>query len=225
MDNRIEEAWVELSATDGHRLDAFRASPRAEARGAVVVVQEIFGVNAHIQKVARALASEGYTTIAPALFDRASKKVELAYDKEGIDRGLAIKSSITFENALLDVSAALDGCPAGKATIVLGFCWGGTIAWLAAGKLPINAAVAYYGGQIGAFLDVAPKAPVMTHFGSQDHSIPLSVSQAVTEKLPTVVNHVYPAGHGFNCDERESFHAQSAALAWGRTAGFLSAVC
>jgi carboxymethylenebutenolidase len=224
MNAETSEGWIELQAADGHRLDAFRVSPRGESRGNVVVVQEIFGVNEHIRNVTRRVAREGYAAIAPALFDRQSKKIEIGYDQAGIDRGLAIRASIASEKALLDIGAALAQFAGERNAVVIGFCWGGTLAWLSAGQLPVRGAVAYYGGQIGSLLDVAPMAPVIAHFGDQDHSIPMSVPQAISERYPTVVNHIYHAGHGFNCDERGSFHAESAALAWERTTGFLRAL-
>jgi carboxymethylenebutenolidase len=221
VSEHLHEEWIALNASDGHRLDAFKLVPHGPARGAVIVLQEIFGVNPHIRSVCRRIANEGYTVLAPALFDRMRKDVSLKYDQEGVQEGLALKAAVSFDAALLDVAAALDHC--GPAAI-LGFCWGGTLAWLAAAKLPARGAIAYYGGQIGSFLDVQLKAPVLTHFGEHDHSIPLTVAQGVSEMHPCALNHVYPAGHGFQCDERESYHAASADAAWTRTTGFLKAL-
>lgn len=224
VESKLNEEWVQLTASDGQRLDAFKVVPEGQTRGAVVVLQEIFGVNGHIQNVARKLASKGYVALAPALFDRMRKGVDLQYNQEGVKQGLALKADTSFDAALLDVEAALSHFGNGRNAAVMGFCWGGTLAWLAAAKLPVKGAVAYYGGQIGLFLDVSLKAPVMTHFGENDHSIPIAVAHGVGEKHPFVLNHVYPAGHGFNCDERESYHAGCASTAWARTSGFLSAV-
>lgn len=223
MSTDLQEHWIQLVAADSHRLDAFRVSPK-EPKATVVVLQEIFGVNTHIQGVARQLAGLGYTAIAPALFDRVQKKVALAYDQPGIGLGKALVAGISLETSLLDTAAAVAHATAPGPVAVLGFCWGGSLAWLAAARLPVAGAVAYYGGQIGSLLASPPLRPVLTHFGANDTSIPLEVSISVRQRYGSVINHVYPAGHGFNCNERPSFHAPSAALAWQRTVGFLSAV-
>ncbi|MES2412894.1 MAG: dienelactone hydrolase family protein [Pseudomonadota bacterium] len=217
------ESWVELTAADGHRLEAFMVTS-SPSRGTVVVLQEIFGVNEHIQNVARRVACLGYTAIAPALFDRVRRRVALAYDQAGIAEGKKLVAGIPLDSAMLDVAATVNPSVLSGPVAVLGFCWGGTLAWLAAGSSPLAGAVAYYGGQIGSFLESQPKVPMLTHFGDQDASISLSVPQAVKEQQKTLITHIYPAGHGFNCDERPGFHAESASLAWQRTAGFLSSV-
>jgi len=226
MSTHNHEAWRELIADDGHRLNVFEAAPapQAEARGSVIVLQEIFGVNPHIQNVTRRLADAGYTAAAPALFDRYEKKVSLAYDAAGIAKGKEFIAGIDLDTALRDVAAAVARYQELGPVAVLGFCWGGSLAWLAAGRLPVAGAVAYYGGQIGVLLDSAPRRPVLTHFGENDVSIPPSVPAEVSQRFGTILNHVYPAGHGFNCDEREAFNAACAAKAWRRTLGFLAGV-
>ncbi|MBI2725367.1 MAG: dienelactone hydrolase family protein [Polaromonas sp.] len=217
------EGWITLATDDGHTLDAFQVVPTAP-KGSVVVLQEIFGVNPHIQHVARQLAALGYAAIAPAMFDRLQKKVSLPYDKTGIEQGKTLMGGMSLDVAMHDVAAAVKHSAPFGAVAVLGFCWGGSLAWLAAGRLPVAGAIAYYGGQIGALLDHAPNRPMLTHFGELDASIPKEVAGAVTERFGTVVNHLYPAGHGFNCDERASFDKASSALAWRRTNGFLDAI-
>ncbi|MES2188973.1 MAG: dienelactone hydrolase family protein [Pseudomonadota bacterium] len=215
--------WIALTADDGHTLDAFEVTPHSP-RGSVVVLQEIFGVNAHIQQVARQVAGLGYKVIAPALFDRLQKKVSLPYDKTGMEQGKALIGGISLDVAMRDVAAAVEHAAKFGPVAVLGFCWGGSLAWLTASTLPVAGAIAYYGGQIGTLLDHAPTRPVLTHFGEHDASIPQEVAQAVKQRFGSVVNHLYPAGHGFNCDGRTSFDAASSALAWHRTSGFLSAI-
>ncbi len=217
------ECWVALTAANGHRLEAFTVTP-ASPRGSVVVLQEIFGVNGHIQAVARQVAALGYQAVTPALFDQVRPKVSLSYDKAGIEEGKALIAHISQQTAMSDVAAAVAYASASGPVAVLGFCWGGSLAWIAAYELPIAGAVAYYGGQIGALLEKAPKHPVMTHFGDADASISPEVSASVSERFPAVVNHRYSAGHGFNCNERPAFDPASAALAWQRTSGFLTAV-
>jgi len=223
MGTKTSGHWIALTAADGHRLDAFAVAPAASAKGTVVVLPEIFGVNGHIQSVATDLARLGYAAIAPALFDRVQKNVNLGYDQDGVAQGIRLKSAVSVEHAMLDVAAALAHAGEARSAVVLGFCWGGTLAWLSAARLPVRAAVAYYGGQIGSFIDVELRAPVMTHFGEQDHSIPVTVYESVAREHPQVLNHLYPAGHGFNCSERASYHADSAPKAWSRSVAFLQA--
>lgn len=220
MSTDVSTEWIALTAADGHRFDAYRAAPRGTARGALVVLPEIFGINPHIRRVCDGFAAAGYATLAPALFDRTERKVELGYDDAGRTRGIALMTSMDTEKTLLDVQAAL--AELGDAAVV-GYCWGGSLAWLAAARLPVRAAVGYYGGQIGKTLDLVPKAPTLLHFGEKDQNIPLSVAEGVRQRHPAVIVHTYPAGHGFNCDERASFDADSAALALRRTLGLLDA--
>ncbi len=215
--------FITLRAGDGHEFGGYLARPDGESRGAVVVVQEIFGVNHHIRSVCERYAAAGWTALAPALFDRVERGVELAYDQPGIDRGRAIMGRIDMDVALADVGAALAHLGASETAAVVGFCWGGTIAWLAAAHLPVRAAIGYYGGQIAKHVQLTPRAPVLLHFGEKDTSIPLTVSEEVRAAHPGVMVHLYPAGHGFGCDERASYDADSARHAWRRTQGLLEA--
>ena len=162
MSTDVSTEWIALTAADGHRFDAYRAAPRGTARGALVVLPEIFGINPHIRRVCDGFAAAGYATLAPALFDRTERKVELGYDDAGRTRGIGLMTSMDTEKTLLDVQAAL--AELGD-TAVVGYCWGGSLAWLAAARLPVRAAVGYYGGQIGKTLDLVPKAPTLLHFG------------------------------------------------------------
>ena len=213
---------VELQAGDGHRLSAYRAEPAGAPRGALVVLQEIFGVNSHIRSVADGFAAEGWVAVAPALFDRVERSVELGYGPAEIERGRALRGGCSNDPALLDIAAAVEAVASVGPVAVIGYCWGGTLAWLAAARQPgLAAAVAYYGGGIGELLDLRPACPVLAHFGEKDASIPLSVAEGVRKNHPEVKVHLYPAGHGFNCDQRGSFDPQSAALARQRTLGFL----
>jgi carboxymethylenebutenolidase len=215
---------LELTAEDGHRFAAYRAEPTGTPRGALVVVQEIFGVNSHIRGVADGYAADGFLAIAPALFDRTERGVEIGYSQPEIDRGRAIMAKLSMDDALKDVAAALkDVAGAGKIGIV-GYCWGGTVAWVAATKVAgLSCAVPYYGGGVLANKDLKPRCPVMLHFGETDHAIPIAEVRAWKESRPELAIHVYAAGHGFNCDQRGSFDAASAKLARERTLGFLGA--
>lgn len=213
---------IELTATDSHRFGAFVAEPAGAPCGALVVVQEIFGVNAHIRAVAEGFAAEGYLAIAPALFDRAERGVELGYGEADIQRGVGLKAATGTEGPLLDMAAAVAHvAPAGKVGVV-GYCWGGLLSWLAACTMDgLAASVPYYGGGIPGQASLVPRCPVMAHFGAHDSHIPLDSVKAFGAAQPGVTIHVYPAHHGFNCDERESFDAPSAALARERTMAFL----
>ena len=211
-----------LTASDGHELDAYEVHPDG-ASASIVIVQEIFGVNAHIRSVVDRYASFGYRTIAPALFDRGERGVELDYDDAGRTRGIELVMPIAFDAAMLDVAAAVDHVAETGPVAVIGYCFGGSVAWIAACDLPIAAAVGYYGGQIHGMIDRQPKVPTMLHFGELDHGIPLDQVNAIADAHPDVPVHVYAgADHGFNCDARATHDARSAAIALGRTLDFLA---
>ena len=212
---------VQITASDGNTLNAYRAAHEGSPKGAVVVVQEIFGVNAHIRSVVDGYAHQGYVAIAPALFDRVEEGVELGYDESGIDIGRKIAfEDVTMDQVMADVEAACDVVStAGKVGIV-GFCWGGSICYVAAARLSdkISAASGYYGGQIMPHIEEEPKSPLVLHFGAEDAGIPLENVHLIAERWPHIDVHIYEeAGHGFNCDARGSYEASSAAVALERT--------
>jgi Dienelactone hydrolase and related enzymes len=212
-----------LQASDGHKLDAYVAEPAGKPRGLLVVIQEIFGVNSHIRSVADGYAADGYLAIAPAMFDRVQRNYEAGYAPEDIEAGRAIMGQLDWNNAVRDVQAALEhGKHAGKAGVV-GYCWGGVVAWLAATRIDgFDAAISYYGGSLPNFVDEQPRCPVMLHFGLEDKSPTAEQAKAFAARHPQAIAHYYPAGHGFNCDQRGSYHAESAALARQRTLEFLA---
>jgi carboxymethylenebutenolidase len=214
---------TQLIAADGHLLDAYVAHPAGTPKGGIVVLQEIFGVNGHIRKVADGFAAQGYLAVAPALFDRVEPGVALGYDEAGIARGLEIRAAIPLEGTIADVAAAVAEAAQGGKVGVVGYCWGGLLTYLATARIPrVAAGVGYYGGNIPAFLGEAPKVPLMLQFGEEDHGIPLTQVEAIRAARPEIPVHLYPAGHGFNCDERGSYHAESAALALERTLAFFA---
>jgi len=215
---------VTLTAEDGHTLSAYRADPVRDPRGGIVVCQEIFGINEHIRGVADRFAEEGYSVIAPALFDRVERDVELDYDEAGVTRGRALKDQVPAEDALLDIKAAAAQLSGGIA--IVGYCWGGTLAWLAATRLSgIACAVCYYGGGIHEFREEHPRCPVMMHFGEEDAAIPMEHVEDIQELQFESPIFTYPkAGHGFNCDMRASYHPESAATAYQRTIGMINSV-
>ena len=213
---------IDLTAADGHRFGAYVAQPVGKARGALVVAQEIFGVNSHIRSVADGYAADGFLAIAPALFDRAERGVELGYTPADIQRGQALKAASPSDKALLDIAAALAHVQAAGRVGMVGYCWGGLLSWLAACELSgLAASVPYYGGGVPDQAARQARVPVMAHFGERDTHIPMSTVEAFGKAQPGVKLHLYAAGHGFNCDQRGSFDAVSAALARQRTLAFL----
>lgn len=209
---------IHLIAGDGFKLSAWCARPTGKPRGGVVVLQEIFGVNDHIRSVADTYAAEGYLAIAPALFDRVETGVEVGYDKAGMNKGRNCVARLEIEDVLLDVSAAVHAASeAGKVGIV-GYCWGGSLAWAAACRVQgLAAASGYYGARVHEWSNEKPMAPAILHFGAKDAHIPLSGVDEVAVRHPDVPVHVYDADHGFNCDARASYDKAAADLARQRT--------
>jgi len=211
-----------IMARDGHEFQAWLSASPARPRGAVVVLQEIFGVNGHIRAVTDAFAAAGYTAIAPALFDRVRRGIELDYTPAEQQQGAGYRKQIAPETALKDIAAAAAVVRHSGRTGVVGYCWGGSLAYLAACELPLAAAVVYY-GRVGDFLEKKPRCPIMYHYGATDHAIPLAEVERVRAAQPGAPLYVYEgAGHGFNCDQRDSYDAQAAALARTRTLDFLA---
>ncbi len=214
---------VKLKADDSHELDAYVSPPDGKPIAGLVVLQEAFGVNQHIRSVADGYARDGFLAIAPALFDRIERGVELGYEGEEMQRGIALARQSNPADTVKDIAAALHyvrektGLKAG----VVGFCYGGTMAWLAATRLDPSAAVGYYGGQIARFATETPLVPVMLHFGKLDQHIPKQDIDRVHAAHPEVSIFWYDAGHGFNCNDRKSYNADAAKLARERSLEFL----
>ncbi|NCF80100.1 MAG: dienelactone hydrolase family protein [Proteobacteria bacterium] len=212
---------VELTASDGHILSAYRADPQDEARGGIVVVQEVFGVNEHVRGVCDGYAADGYAVVAPALFDRVKQGVELGYEGADLTHGREFRAELGWDNPWLDVEAAAAVLrPVGKVAVI-GYCFGGSVAWLAATRLVVDAAVGYYGGQVADFIEEEPKCPVLLHFGESDAFIPIESVDKVQERRPDIPLYRYPAGHGFNCESRADYHEESAKRARTRTLDFI----
>ena len=210
-------------ARDGHEFGAWLAAPAGTPRGAMLVLQEIFGVNEHIRGVADRYAAAGYLAIAPALFDRVQRQVELGYSPEDAQRGTGLRIQVPIEQALLDIGAALRVVRhAGKVGVV-GYCWGGMLSWVCASALEVQAAVGYYTSRVWEQIGRAPACPVLLHYGRNDTGIPLPEVEKLQARYPAAEVHLYDAGHGFACDARASFDAASAGLAWQRTLAFLHA--
>ena len=214
--------FTTLMARDGHEFNAWLAAPSGPARGAVVIAQEIFGVNQHIRRVADDYAAQGYVTIAPCLFDRIRRGIELGYSEAEVQQGRGYRLQIPREKTTLDLTSSFNVVKHAGRVAVVGYCWGGTLAYLAACDLGVVCAVSYYGGQIKDYLDKSPKRPVMYHFGERDPHIPMGDVDKIRVADPTGIFHLYPADHGFNCEDRGTYDAASAALARERTLGFLA---
>ena len=215
---------VKLKSADGHELDAYIASPIGEPIAGLVVIQEIFGVNRHIRSVAEEFARDGFLAVAPALFDRIERGVELSYEGADAKKGIDLLQKLDINKSLEDVAAALEYTrqQTGKKSGVIGYCYGGLLAWLSATRLHPDAAVGYYAGRIGNFANENPTAPVQLHFGKLDTHIPVEQVNKVAEAHPDVeINWYENAGHGFNCDMRASYNAEASALARDRALAFL----
>ena len=212
-----------LMARDGHEFNAWLKAPKGPARGALVIVQEIFGLNHHIRGVADGFAAAGYVTIAPSLFDRIRRGIELGYSDAEVREGRGYRMQLPIEKTLLDLAASINVVKHAGRVAVIGYCWGGTLAYVAACELPITCAVSYYGGQIRDHLGKSPRKPVMYHFGDKDPYISAGDIEKIRAADPNGVFHLYPADHGFNCEERASYDAACAQLAHERTLAFLVA--
>jgi len=215
---------VKIKANDDHELDAYVSRPHGTPVAGLVIIQEAFGVNSHIRAVADGYARDGFFAIAPAMFDRIERGVDLGYEGEERQKGIALARQINPDDAVKDMAAALQYLHEQKAAKpgVIGYCFGGTMVWLAATRLEVNAAVGYYGGHIAQFAQEQPRCPVMLHFGSLDKHIPKSDIDEVQALHPEVQIFWYEnADHGFNCDQRPSYNPAAARLSRERSLKFL----
>jgi len=215
-------SFIELTAADGARLSAYDAAPAGAPRGALVVVQEIFGVNGHIRNVCDGFAADGYRVIAPALFDRYERGVDIGYTPSDIAKGRELKARATTDVALRDIAAARAAAAASGKVGVVGYCWGGFIAWMSACRLDgFACAVPYYGGGMLDAVHEHPRYPVLAHFGERDQAIPVAGVREFAKAHPEVQVFIYAADHAFNCDQRAAYDPASAKLARERTLAFL----
>jgi len=220
--------WVNLKASDGHELSAYVAKPEGEAIGALIVIQEIFGVNQSIRDVADSYAKDGFIAIAPALFDRFEKGLELTYEGDDLKKAFDLYGKLNPDTQLLDIAAAYDYLrSAGKGIGVVGFCYGGLLSWLTATrgedlKMQPSCVVGYYAGGIGKVATEEPSCPVLLHFGADDDHIGNDQIDAVRSAHPEVEIFLYKgAGHAFANEARASFVPAAADLARQRSLDFL----
>jgi len=215
---------IKLTASDGFQSGGYRAEPAGAPKGAIVVIQEIFGVNHHIRSVCDRLAGAGYVAIAPSIFDRIEPHFQSGYSADEVAVARKFVANPDWAAMLLDTQAAIDAVKNVGPVGIIGFCLGGSIAYAAATKLKgLSAAIGYYGGAVVRFADDKPKVPTQLHFGEQDHGIPLTDVDTIKAKQPEVEVYVYPgAQHGFHCDERASYDKASADIAWPRSLEFFA---
>lgn len=214
---------IGLTASDGHEFKAYRADPAGAPRGAIVVIQEIFGVNHHIRSVCDRVAEMGYVAIAPQMFDRFMRDFESGYSPEEIAHCRSLLTNVDWDAFMRDVDRTREEVDGNGKTGIVGFCMGGSVSFLAACRLEgLSAAVCYYGGRIVDFADEKPRCPTQMHFGEEDAAIPMTDVESIRERQPEADIYVYEgAGHGFHCDERGSFHPESAKTAWERSRAWL----
>ena len=214
--------FTTIMARDGHEFQVWMAAAPARPRGALLVIQEIFGVNSHIRKVTDGFAAEGYTAVAPCLFDRIRRGIELDYSPASMQEGMGYVKQLKPEATLRDLAATLAAVKHSGRAGAVGYCWGGMLSYLAAGELPLACAVVYY-GKVMSHLEHQPRCPVMYHFGTADRSIPVSDVEQLKAAYPAAPVYTYDgAGHGFNCEQRDSYDAEAAALARRRTLEFFA---
>ena len=219
----MPSSTITLTAADGFESSAYVAEPAGTPKGAIVVLQEIFGVNSHIRSVADGYAAAGYLAVAPATFDRVERGVQLGYTPEDMKRGSGLKAAVEAlpsPGVLQDIQAAVDyAAKAGKVGVV-GYCWGGLLVWRSAEQVRgLSAAVSYYGGgmTMGSEPSRKPAVPTMSHFGEKDTHITIDSVKAFEKAHPEVEVHLYAADHGFNCDQRGAYDAGAAATARERS--------
>lgn len=215
---------ISITSSDGFVFGAYQAAPSGKAKGAVVVIQEIFGVNTHIREVVDGYAAKGFFAIAPQIFDRVSPGIELGYEAADMQKGIEIAfQKLDRADALRDIQATIDAATAHGKVGVVGYCFGGLLTWLSACELTgVAAASSYYGGGVPGERNRTPKCPVIMHFGDKDAHIPLADVDKLKAEHPDVTVYIYEADHGFNCDHRASHDAAAAALAYERTLDFFA---
>lgn len=223
----VETNFIKLTTTDHHTLTVWETKPDNPApKAGLIVLQEIFGVTDYIRSTCVQLAQAGYHVMAPALFDRVEPDVILPYDQNGLETGLEIRTQLNPQDPLKDIDACLKALRQKNPSLpvgVIGFCWGGYLAWQSAQSLPVNAAIAWYGGDIAKITSPQPHCPVQLHFGEKDDYIPPSDWDIIRQSCPDIPLYIYKnTGHGFGCTDRSSYNSEASTLAWERSLAFFS---
>lgn len=219
----LRGSMISLTAADGHNFKAYETGPSngAPVKGGLVLVQEIFGVTDHIKELSDSFAEEGYRVLSPALYDRITPDYAAGYTAEEVQDAIAMRAKNSYDNAAADVQTCVDALQGVGPVFVTGFCYGGSVSWVAAGKVTgLTAAAPYYGGQIKDFMELTPQVPTICHFGEKDASIPMEVVDQIRTMHPDVTVHVYDADHGFQSERPQHYDAGAAQLARERTVAF-----
>ena len=212
---------IELTASDGHKLAAYKATPAGPVKGGFVIIQEVFGLNDNLNRVAERYAGHGYVSIVPAMFDRIEPGIQIPYSE--IPRAIETMGKLDNEQVLFDVEAARQEVSDAGKTVIVGYCWGGTVSFKASCKLNFNMALSYYGAGINDLVaSMTPKIPIMYHYGEKDTFIPMSTVDEVKKGHPDGIYHIYNAGHGFACDSRDSYDAEATKVSEERNLEFLA---
>jgi len=214
---------IKITAKDGHEFSAYCAKPSGTPRGGLIVIQEFFGVNGHIRRVADQYAADGYLVFSPAIFDRVERDVELGYDEAGMNKGRELRAKLDLDKCIVDIQATIDAATEAGKVAALGYCWGGSLAYIAAARLDgLACAIGYYGAQIAAHANETPRVPVLLHYAEKDEYIPQPDIEKLAAAQPAVTIYQYPGTeHGFNCDDRRFYEPKSAAVARERTLAFI----
>lgn len=208
---------IVIDAADGHQLGAYLAQPSGTVRGGLIIIHEAFGINDHIRSVVDSFATQGYLSIAPALYDRQARDTQFGYAKEDLDAARKLRAGLVWDDVLKDVGAAENEVATAGRVGIVGYCVGGSVAWLAGRHLKLAAVVSYYGRDIVGFLDRRPPCPCMLHFAENDVHIPPGDVETIRDAFPELPIYVFPGGHGFACDARPSYEPESARIAGTRT--------
>jgi carboxymethylenebutenolidase len=210
---------IKMTMSDGASIGVYHVQPEGQRRGGLVLIQEIFGVTEHIKELCDGFAAEGYEVLAPALYDRVAPGLQASYSQEDVQKAIRIsRQQHPFELSIADTQTCIDALKDKGAVFITGYCYGGSVSWVAAARCDgLAAAACYYGSLIPKFIDDTPRCPTIIHFGRRDKSIPMDSVEQVQQRHPDVQVYVYDAGHGFNSDRRSDYDAECAQLARQRT--------
>jgi carboxymethylenebutenolidase len=220
MTTAITETTEKLTAADGFVFEAFRATPKGEIRGGLIILQEIFGLTDQLKGVVRAYAQDGYDTIFPCVYDRVAPGTVVPFSEP--DRGRDLAYGLPLDKVMLDIAAAAEAVRGPHGVSVLGFCWGGGVIIRAAAEANLRGAIAFYGTRLATYFDQKPKCPLLFHFGKTDPNSTPEIIGEVRQTFPSAETHIYEAGHAFANEVRPAYVEAAAKLARERTLAFLA---
>jgi len=209
---------IKLESGDGAHIGCYHAAAQGNCKGGLIVIQEIFGVTDHIKEVCDGFAARGYEVLAPQLFDRMEKDFQATYAAEDVERSKELAGKNPWDHVQMDVQMCIDRLKADGPVFMTGYCYGGSVCWVAACRCKdLTAASGYYGRLIVQFVDETPQCPIILHFGEHDGAIPMTDVHKIIEVHPDIPVYIYDAGHGFNSDRRDDYDKDCADLALKRT--------